>query len=114
MHHLLYLSYHIIPYATAYQMPIVKTKNQQAAENIGKMGISAAMKMGSIVKTKIEEEIHKHQHHEEGSGEEGEENKGGSSEDNASSDAVGGDDVNVDDDEGDDDDDEAASAEANR
>ena len=77
------------------------------------MGISAAMKMGSIVKTKIEEEIHKHQHHEEGSGEEGEENKGESSEDNASSDAVGGDDV-LDDDEGDDDDDEAASAEANR
>ena len=50
----------------------------QAAVDLGKMSLSAAMRMGNIVKTKIEEEIHKHQHHEETE---------------ASSDAVGGEDV---------------------
>ena len=58
----------------------------QAAGNIGKMGISAAMKVGNIVKTKIEEEIHKHQHPEEGEGD----GRGASE---GSSDAVGGEDV---------------------
>ena len=42
------------------------------------MSLSAAMRVGNIVKSKIEEEIHKHQHHEETE---------------ASSDAVGGEDV---------------------
>ena len=50
------------------------------------MGISAAMKVGNIVKTKIEEEIHKHQHPEEGEGD----GRGASE---GSSDAVGGEDV---------------------
>ncbi len=50
------------------------------------MSLSAAMRMGNIVKTKIEEEIHKHQHHEQSE---------------ASSDAVGGEDVTEDDATGD-------------
>ena len=53
------------------------------------MGISAAMKVGNIVKTKIEEEIHIHQHPEEGEGD-GEDGHGASE---GSSDAVGGEDV---------------------
>lgn len=65
-----------------YPLPI------QAAENLGKMGISAALAVGNIVKTKIEEEIHKHQH--------GEGDKTASSE--ASLDAVGGEDVQEEDD----------------
>ena len=50
----------------------------QAAGNLGKMGISAALAMGNIVRSKIEEEIHKHQHPEE--------------QDQSETDAVGGED----------------------
>ena len=55
------------------------------------MGISAAMKVGNIVKTKIEEEIHKHQHPEEGEVRVDDDDGRGASE--GSSDAVGGEDV---------------------
>lgn len=41
--------------------PAGKSVNK-AAGNFGKMSISAAWAMGNIVKSKIEEEIHKHQH----------------------------------------------------
>lgn len=55
------------------------------------MGISAAMAMGNIVKTKIEEEIHKHQGGEGDGGEEVERGASGTSSDGA--DAVGGEDI---------------------
>ena len=65
----------------------------QAAENIGKMGISAAMAMGNIVKTKIEEEINKHQHPEEGEGEGDDDERGASGTSSDGADAVGGEDI---------------------
>jgi len=46
------------------QSPASKTVNK-AAGSLGKMSLSAAKAMGNIVKTKIEEEIHKHQHPEQ-------------------------------------------------
>ena len=65
----------------------------KAAENIGKMGISAAMAMGNIVKTKIEEEINKHQHPEEGEGEGDDDERGASGTSSDGADAVGGEDI---------------------
>ena len=63
---------------------------EQAAENIGKMGINAAMAMGNIVKTKIEEEIHKHSL----GGEEGDvDERGASGTSSDGADAVGGEDI---------------------
>ena len=57
------------------------------------MGISAAMAMGNIVKTKIEEEIHKHQL--SGEGGEGDEDveRGVSGTSSDGADAVGGEDI---------------------
>ena len=74
----------ILTYFDSIPIPI-----EQAAENIGKMGISAAMAMGNIVKTKIEEEIHKHQQGE--GGDDDERGASGTSSDGA--DAVGGEDI---------------------
>lgn len=76
----------ILTYFDSIPIPI-----EQAAENIGKMGISAAMAMGNIVKTKIEEEIHKHQRDEGEGDEEVERGASGTSSDGA--DAVGGEDI---------------------
>jgi len=63
--------------------PAGKSVNK-AAGNFGKMSLNAAMAMGNIVKTKIEEEIHKHQHPEQHG-------------QDSISDSVGDDDVEVDD-----------------
>ena len=85
----------ILTYFDSIPIPI-----EQAAENIGKMGISAAMAMGNIVKTKIEEEIHKHQQHPE-EGEEGDESdeRGASGTSSDGGDAVGGEDIQEEEDE---------------
>ncbi|KAL7529893.1 hypothetical protein ACHAXR_003212, partial [Thalassiosira sp. AJA248-18] len=71
---------------------IHNNNKQQAAGNLGKMSISAAFAVGNIVKNKIEEEIHKHQH----------QSGGGDGENTSLEDAVGGEDVNEEEEEEDD------------
>lgn len=63
------------------------------------MGISAAMAMGNIVKTKIEEEIHKHQNPEEGGEGDDVDERGASGTSSDGADAVGGEDIKEEDDE---------------
>ena len=70
--------------------PAGKSVNKTAG-NFGRMSISAALAVGNIVKNKIEEGIHKHQHPKQGGGGLGREND--ISEEASYTDAVGGDDV---------------------